>query len=303
MSHQMKSRIGGFFVAIVLALAAMPQDASAQFGALKRLKNAVSPDSAAKVEAAKQDSIELAAKLAAGDTTPLQRSKFSRAVSAAGAASDKFEAVTGVSTKDAALAVSGAGATGLIAKKMGVDVNPMSLGAKALGKASGAQAQAKLGMGGIPGMPSMPGAGSIPGMPNMADMMKMQQAATAQLQGAQQAVAGQRMPTGNALAGMGFTEVDARALAAFQSEMMQVAMAANAGDAAAQARLASWEAIALKYQPEIEKLSVSASAGDMASMQRLQTIQVSIIKDWVNTGSSNSAKVSKAVKPTKAAKP
>ena len=298
MTRQMKSQIGGCFVAIAIAMATMPQDASAQFGALKRLKNAVSPDSAAKVEAAKQDSIELAAKLAAGDTTPLQKSKFSRAVSAAGAASDKFEAVTGVSTKDAALAVSGAGATGLIAKKMGVDVNPMNLGAKALGRATSVQAQAKLGMGGIPGMPSMPGAGSIPGMPNMADMMKMQQAATAQLQGAQRAVAGQPM-TGNALAGMGFTDVDARALAAFQSEMMQVAMAANAGDVAAQARLASWEAIALKYQPEIEKLSVSASAGDMASMQRLQAIQVSIIKDWVNTGSSNSAKVLKAVKPPK----
>src|SRR5688572_7794706 len=86
-------------VMAAMLLAAWPTDAHAQFGRLKQLKNAISPDSAAKAESAVKDSIALAAKLAAGDTTPLQRSKFSRAVSAAGAASEKFEQVTGVSAK------------------------------------------------------------------------------------------------------------------------------------------------------------------------------------------------------------
>ena len=281
-------------VTIALLLAVTPQVASAQFGALKRLKNAVSPDSAAKVEAATQDSIALAAKLAAGDTTPLQRSKFSRAVSAAGAASEKFEQVTGVSAKDAALAATGVGATGIIAKKMGVD--PMSLGKSALNlRQQGAQAKAA-GMAGIPGMSGMP---SIPGMPNMADLMKMQQTATSQLQNAPKLRAGDAV-MGNAM--LGFTEADARALAAFQQDMMQVAMAASAGDLAAQARLESWEAIANKYQPEIEKLSLTAGAGDFAAVQRLQAIQVAIIKEWVNT-SSKSPKPARAIKTIKAAKP
>jgi hypothetical protein len=277
----------------------LPQAAHAQFGALKRLKNAISPDSAAKVESAKEDSIALAAKVAVGDTTPLQRSKFSRAVSAAGAASDKFEAVTGVSTKDAALAATGVGAGGLIAKKMGVD--PMSLGKQALNlRQQNAQSKAS-GIAGMARMQGMSGMPSIPGMPNMADLMKMQQTAASQLQNVPKARAGGELPIGNPM--LGFTEADARALAAFQQEMMQVAMAASGGDVAAQARLQRWEAIALKYQPEIEKLSVSASAGDLAAVQKLQLIQVNIIKEWVNTGSSKSAKVTKAVKPSKATKP
>jgi hypothetical protein len=286
-------------VAVAVLLAVMPQAASAQFGALRRLKNAISPDSAAKVEAAKEDSIALAAKVAAGDTTPLQRSKFSRAVSAAGAASDKFEAVTGVSTKDAALAATGVGASGLIAKKMGVD--PMSLGKQALNlRQQGAQANAS-GIAGMPRMPGMSGTPSIPGMPNMADLLKMQQAATSQLQNLPKARAGGELTTGNPM--LGLTEADARALAAFQQEMMQVAMAASGGDLAAQARLQSWEAIALKYQPEIEKLSISAGAGDFAAVQKLQAIQVNIIKEWANTGSAQSAKVNKAIKAVKATKP
>jgi hypothetical protein len=277
-----------------------PLVANAQFGMLKKLKNSISPDSAAKVEAAKEDSIALAAKLAAGDTTPLQRSKFSRVVSAAGAASDKFESVTGVSAKDAALAATGVGASNLIAKKFGVD--PMSLGAKALNNMGQQNATGKTaGLGGL--------SGGIPGMPNMADLMKMRQGAAAvQLQGAPTPrsgapiPAGNAMPTGNPYAG--FTEADAKAIAAFQQEMMQVAMAASNGDVAAQARLERWQAIAVKYEPEIQKLSIAGSAGDMAAIQRLQVIQIEIIKEWANTASSKPVKLSKpttkaAVTPTK----
>lgn len=285
-------------IGTLLLVAVTPLAANAQFGMLKKLKNSISPDSAAKVESAREDSIALAAKLAAGDTTPLGRSKFSRVVSAAGAASDKFESVTGVSAKDAALAATGVGASGLIAKKMGVD--PMSLGAKALNMRRQNVAGKTAGLGGLSGMPG------IPGMPNMADLMKMRQGAAAvQLQGAPTPRSGGTvtMPTGNPMAG--FTEADAKAIAAFQQEMMQVAMAASGGDLAAQARLERWQTIALKYEPEIQKLSISGSAGDMAAIQRLQVIQVEIIKEWVNTGSSKPVKLSKpATKhPVKSTKP
>ena len=278
----------------VILLAAMPLAANAQFGMLKKLKNSISPDSAAKIENAKNDSIALAAKLAAGDTTPLERSKFSRALSAAGKASEKFEEVTGVSAKDAALAVTGVSATNLVAKKMGVD--PMSLGTKAMSMRN----QSVAGRAGMPGMPSA-GTSGIPGMPNMAELMKMQSAAaqqSVQLQGAPKARSGQVI-SGNAMTG--FTEADAQALAAFQQEMMQVAMAASGGDLAAQARLERWQAIALKYEPEIEKLTLAGSGGDMAAIQRLQVIQVEIIKEWANTGSSKARLTPKSVKPVKAA--
>ena len=296
MAHHMNARS---VIGTLILLAVTPLAANAQFGMLKKLKNSISPDSAAKIENAKNDSIALAAKLAVGDTTPLGRSKFSRAVSAAGRASEKFEEVTGVSAKDAALAVSGVGATNLVAKKMGVD--PVSLGAKALNLRN----QNAAGRDGMPGMSG--GMPSIPGMPNMADLMKMRGAASSssvqmqgiQMQGMPKSRAGGELTTGNPYAG--FTEADAQAIAAFQQEMMQVALAASNGDVAAQARLERWQAIALKYQPEIEKLSLSGSTGDMAAIQRLQVIQIEIIKQWANTGSSKPLKVNKVVKSVKSA--
>jgi hypothetical protein len=298
MSHRSNVR---FVIGTLMLLVATPVAANAQFGMLKKLKNSISPDSAAKVEAAKEDSIALATKLAAGDTTPLGRSKFSRVVSAAGAASEKFEAVTGVSAKDAALAATGVGATNIIAKKMGVD--PMSLGSKALElRHQGMANRASSGT----GAPGMGGTTGIPGMPNMAEFAKMQQAGSARMQNSPPPRGGgQVMPAG---AWGGFTEADAQAIAAFQQEMMQVAMAASNGDVAAQARIERWQAIALKYQPEIEKLSLAGSGGDMAALQRLQVIQVEIIKEWANTGTTKSVKPLKtttkaAAKSAKATKP
>lgn len=296
MSHRSNAR---FMIGTLMLLVATPIVASAQFGMLKKLKNSISPDSAAKVEAAKEDSIALAAKVAAGDTTPVGRSKFSRVVSGVAAASDKFESVTGVSAKDAALAATGVSATNIVAKKLGVD--PMSLGTKALNLRQQGTATSAPTAAGSRGMSGMVG---IPGMPNMAEFAKMQQASAARMQTAPPPSGGQVMPT---TAWAGFTEADAQAIAAFQQEMMQVAFAASNGDVAAQARLERWQAIALKYQPEIEKLSLAASGGDMASVQRLQVIQVDIIKEWANTGSAKSIKPVKttkpAAKPTKAAKP
>jgi hypothetical protein len=145
----------------------------------------------------------------------------------------------------------------------------------------------------------------IPGMPNMAEFAKMQQASAARMQNSPApSGGGQVMPTS---AWGGFTEADAKAIAAFQQEMMQVALAASNGDVAAQARLERWQAIALKYEPEIEKLSLAASGGDMASVQRLQVIQIDIIKEWAHTSSVKSVKPIKTTKapakPVKATKP
>ena len=285
-------------IAILLLLTAVPETADAQFGRLKKLKSAVSPDSAEKAEAAKADSIAIAAKLAVGDTTPIPRSRFSRAVAASRAGAEKFEKVTGVSAKDAALAASGVGATGLVAKKLGVDpqailakklgVDPTSIGANAiekalekrslskagimegaLKKAGGAGLQSKLGN-------AAAGAGMVQGLPDMAELVKMQQAAlknAAKQSGAQ--LKGQSV--------MGFNEADVRAMAVFQQEMMQVAMAAAGGNAAAQARLNRWEGIALKYQPEMLRLSQAAGPGDLKALQRLQEIQFLMLKEWAGT--------------------
>src|SRR5690349_19959932 len=93
--------------AVLLAL--LPLRAEAQFGALKRLKNKVSPDSATKAAAAVRDSAAhegsahdsaaIAAALAAHtktDSAP-QRSRLKKLASAAASASAKFEDLTGVS--------------------------------------------------------------------------------------------------------------------------------------------------------------------------------------------------------------
>ena len=94
----------------------------------------------------------------------------------------------------------------------------------------------------------------------------------------------------------GFTQADAEALVAFQQEMMQVAMAASAGDAAAQKRLEAWQAVTLKHESEIQKLSLAAQGGDLAAMQKLQMMQFTIMKEWAGTASPKS-KVLKAAKP------
>lgn len=290
-------------VAILLVLTAVPQTAEAQFGRLKKLKNAIDPDSATKAESAKADSILLAAKLATGDTTPIQRSRFSRALSASKSGAEKFEKVTGVSAKDAALAASGVGATGLVAKKMGVDpkailakklgVDPTTIGANAiekalekrslskagivdglLSKAGGAGLQSKLGN-------TAAGAGMVQGLPDMAELVKMQQAA----------LKNAAKQSGSDLKGLsvpGFNESDVRELAMFQQEMMQVAMAAAGGDAAAQARLNRWEGISLKYQPEMLRITQSAGPGDVKALQRLHEIQILMLKEWAATGKGTS---------------
>ena len=81
----------------------------------------------------------------------------------------------------------------------------------------------------------------------------------------------------------GYTQADADALVAFQQEMMQVALAASAGDASAKARLETWQALTLKHEGEIQKLTVAAQGGDMAAIQKLQLMQITLMKEWANS--------------------
>jgi hypothetical protein len=293
-------RRNGWRLAAALTLVALtPWPAQAQFGMLKKLKNAVSaPDSSARAK----DSL---AQIAAGvspDSVKIGKGLLARGMSAAGEVSDKMEKTTGISAKDAALAATGVGAGGLLAKKLGVD--PMSLGKQAIANAKlKGQQQAMQAATGATGLNNVSGLGAtakgmlgMSGMPSAAQLQQMQsaikQAGSARVKTGAQSNAGAIMGAGLA----GFTQADAEALVAFQQEMMQVAMAASAGDASAQARLDAWQALSLKHEGEIQKLSIAAQAGDMGAIQKLQAMQFTIMKEWAHTAGTKE-KVKKALKP------
>lgn len=268
--------------AIVVVL--VPSPAHAQFGRLKKLKDKLgAPDSAARAK----DSL---AQIAAGvkpESVKVGKSFLQRSAAVVSSANGAIESATGISAKDAALAASGVGAGNLLAKKFGVD--PMSIGAQAIANAKlNAQQRAMQKATGAAGLSGAAGMGGMDG---------------AQLQAMQRAAMGNAAASGHAnsaaMAGAaamgGITQADADALMLFQQEMMQLSMAASAGDPKAKARLESWEAIALKYQAEMQQLSIAASAGDMAAAQRMQRRQFDLIKEWTNAGGGR-AKLLKAKK-------
>jgi hypothetical protein len=140
------------------------------------------------------------------------------------------------------------------------------------------------------------GMAGMSGMPTAAQLQQMQsaiaQAGSARMKTGAPSNAGAIMGAGLA----GFTQADAEALVAFQQEMMQVAMAASAGDVAAKTRLDAWQALTVKHEGEIQKLSIAAQAGDMAAVQKLQMMQFTIMKEWAHTAGTKS-KVQKALRP------
>jgi hypothetical protein len=228
---------------------------------------------------------------------------LARGVSAASAAANKLEETTGISAKDAALAATGVGATALMAKKMGMDPGSMkdaivnnakaNANAKMMQKASGVNA-----MGAIPGMGDMAAMGAA--QARMMEAARKGGAGRPAVGGGVPTIASMGMTGAPNVAGMagmaGYTEADAQAIVAFQQEMMQVAMAASAGDAAAKARLEAWQTLTLKHEAEIQKLSLQAQGGDMAAIQKLQLMQFTIMKEWASTGSLTS-KLPKAKRP------
>jgi hypothetical protein len=273
--------------AAMTLLAVTPWQAHAQFGMLRKLKKAVSaPDSSARAT----DSL---AQLAAGvkpESVKVGPGLLARGVAAGKSANSKMEAATGISAKDAALMASGVGAGNVIAKKMGVD--PMSLGKAALAnsrmKSEQHAMQAANGSLGV----NLSGLAGMSGMSSMAQLKQMQSTITqaGASRKTQQAATG--APTTSAAmvsaAMAGVTQADAEALVAFQQEMMQVAMAASAGDATAKARLDAWQALTMKHEGEIQKLSIAAQGGDAGAVQKLQLMQVTIMKEWASTAGAKS---------------
>lgn len=278
-----------WLTAAALLLALTPFPAHAQLGRLKKLKQKFSaPDSAARAK----DSL---AQIAAGvlpESVKVGTSFLQKTGTVVRTANGALEATTGLSAKDAALAATGIGAGNLVAKKLGLD--PMSIGQQAIANAkmsSQQRAAQKVGGVGLAGTAGAPGTAGYPSMDaeQMRNMQKAMGAAAASGRANSAAMA-------NAYAGAGYSQADIDALMQFQQEMMQLSMAASAGDASAKARLESWEAIAMKYQPQMQKLSLAASSGDMAAVQKMQRMQFDLIKEW-NASGSGRAKLSKAKKP------
>ena len=296
----------------LLATLLVPSAADAQFGMLKRLKRG--PDSASIVNdsLAKLRAPVTASVAPVADTAQAGQSRFQRAKAAAVAASNKFEDVTGVSTKDAALAMSGAGVAGIAAKKLGVD--PTSLATKALTKAGEASQKKSMAnakdapgahsSGGSP-MMSLQGlangaasargahAGSAAGARGSADAAGMQQQmqtmqAMQMMQGGRGA--GLAAATNPGKDGYMASSVDAETMLAFQQDMMQVAMAATSGDAKARARLDRWNELSEKMEPEMRTLSVSATAGDMNAMVKMQSMQTAAMREWMGGGDRKGSK-------------
>ena len=273
-----------WLTASALLLALMPSPAHAQLGRLKKLKEKFSaPDSAARAK----DSL---AQIAAGvkpESVKVGKSFLQKSAGVVSSANGALESATGISAKDAALAATGIGATNLMAKKLGVD--PMSIGQQAMANARmTAQQRAMQKSAGKVGMPS----GAMGGM-DAAQMQAMQQAAMAN------AAAGSRANSAamaNAYATAGYSQEDIDALTTFQQEMMQLSMAASAGDASAKSRLEAWESVVMKYQAEMQKLSLAASSGDLAAAQKAQRMQFDMIKEWNATGHAR-AKLPKGKRP------
>ena len=275
------TRVARWLMAGAMLVALSPSTSQAQFGRLKKLKEKFSaPDSAARAK----DSL---AQIAAGvkpESVKVGKSFLQKSASVVSTANGALEATTGISMKDAALAATGVGAGNLVAKKFGLD--PMSIGSQAIANAKmSAQQRAmqKVGGGGMPGASGMSGLAGA-GM-DAAQMQAMQRAAMANAG----AASVDRAAMANAMAASGYSQADVDALVAFQQEMMELSVAASAGDASARARLEAWQTLALKYQPEAQRLSLAAQTGDMAAIQKLQRLQFDMMKEWSRSGGTKAS--------------
>ena len=274
------TRVARWLMAGAMLVALSPSTSQAQFGRLKKLKEKFSaPDSAARAK----DSL---AQIAAGvkpESVKVGKSFLQKTGSVVSSANGALESTTGISMKDAALAATGVGAGNLVAKKFGLD--PMSIGSQAIANAKmSAQQRAmqKVGGGGVSGAAGMSG---MAGAGMSAAQMQTMQRAMANAG----AASANRADMANAMAASGYSQADVDALVAFQQEMMELSVAASAGDASARARLEAWQTLALKYQPEAQRLSLAAQTGDMGAVQKLQRLQFDMMKEWSRTGGTKAS--------------
>lgn len=265
-----------------ITLSAITGTADAQLGGLKKLRNALShPDTSVSKDTAAH---------AAGSATDSARPRgsfLSRAAAVASQASDKFEKTTGVSAKDAALAASGVGVAGLVAKRAGIP-DAGSVVGNALKNAPGSNSGGGVGnvVSGLMSKAMGGGAGS---------------AMTGAIGGGA-GLTGRSMTSGipgNMFGGATLSsagvvpQANVAAMLAFQQAMMQTAIAASAGDATAQAQLDAWQKLTLKYGAGAERLVAAFERGDMSAGRKLQELQVSMMDEWVAIAKLNV----KAVKP------
>ncbi|MEO7104658.1 MAG: hypothetical protein ABI311_14755 [Gemmatimonadaceae bacterium] len=235
------------------------------------------PDSAAvadslarlKAAAAVADSAAAAQVVAVPEPPQEKRSFFRRAASKAKQASEKMESVTGISAKDAALAATGVGAAGIVARKMGVDPSA------AIGNAIGSATQ-KSAMNGaasmVPGIPGAPAGGSTG-----AAMQSMQSMQGLRATSAMQQLAVPNMAQAAAMVG----GEDAQVMMQFQQEMIQVTMAATSGDVSARAKLDAWQKMSDKFEVDASALTAAAAGGDAAGYVKLQRMQTQVMRDWL----------------------
>ena len=263
---------------LALALGGYASPLVAQLGGLKRLRSALGQaDSATRA----RDSVARLAAAAGADTTKPKGSLFSRAAAAAKGASDQLEQKTGLSAKDVALAATGVGVAGIVAKKAGLPDAGSIVGNALSGSAK-----------------SNPVAGLMSGSANpAAAMMSGGSNSAAAMMGGGANAAAALMGSAFGKTGLSSAGVvpagDAAAMLAFQQAMMQTAMAASSGDAAARARLEAWQALSIRYQTEAMRLTMAAAGGDLAAGKKLQDMQITMINEWIGAQNLHA----KAVKP------
>lgn len=268
-------------LAVAVVAAATPVRAEAQFGAFKKLKKAKDAVSAPDTAARAKDSVAKAQNISNGevvtDSTKKSGSLFSRAKSAAEGASEKFEAVTGVSAKDAALAATGAGIAGIAAKKLGVDPTSIVNNAVSKAAASAQQKATAAATGAIPGMPSGDAASALQSMQGL-----QAQAAQAQAMATMQGKALSGLTAGSSqAAAMAGAMPHAQLMLEFQQSMMKVSMEATAGSPSARAKLDAWQKLSEKYERQGTKLSQAIAGGDMSAYVKLQELQTGMMREWL----------------------
>lgn len=270
----------GFIATLLLAAAPIGAQSSTKKTPSRAKIVVKAPDSAAvadslarlKAAAAVADSAAAAQVVAVPEPPQEKRSFFRRAASKAKQASEKMESVTGISAKDAALAATGVGAAGIVARKMGVDPSA------AIGNAIGSATQ-KSAMNGaasmVPGIPGAPAGGSTGAA--MQSMQSMQSMQGLRATSAMQQLAVPNMAQAAAMVG----GEDAQVMMQFQQEMIQVTMAATSGDVSARAKLDAWQKMSDKFEVDASALTAAAAGGDAAGYVKLQRMQTQVMRDWL----------------------
>lgn len=251
--------VAGLAIAMLSTVSA---SASAQFGLFKKGKHKADSTAHDSTAVSNGSIAPDSAAAPAADTTKKHRSFFGKALSAAGKANNVVQEKTGIDTKAVALNV----ATGGMASVVG-----QAQAAATAAHGGGASAAATIGQ-------SL-GSHKLP----FGAKLGIATALTAATPHTGSAIAG--APAMTAGVASASPNADQRDVIAFQQEMLDVQSKAANGDAGAQARLAQWQAISVKYQPQMTEATQRASAGDQKAVKQLSDLQIKMIREWRAGGS------------------